>query len=242
MKSQIIAFEGLDSCFKETNYNEFTSRIRDYFQLGEFKNNFLKDIKTESFPRYNKWPGIAVKKWLDGDIDRKFMISHPMAINSTYYLDRVSYWNEYENGHKNIDLYNEGNHLFIFDRYMTSSSIYNPIEGDHLSETDFSFEARYYGNPKPDFVIWLRMRDFNVIVDLLKQKENKDMNELNIDFLYDVWKRSEYMIGNHNLLGIETKLIVINLLDIDNNIKSRSNISDEIFKKVTSTCELINIK
>ena len=240
MKSQIIAFEGLDCCFKETNYNEFLKRIKEYSPFIKTRTG-LKNIKQESFPRYECWTGTAVRKWLNGDLDRKFMLNHPMAINSTYYLDRVSYWHETVDGEKNIDLYNEGNNLFVFDRYMTSSSIYNPIENGKLSETDFSFEPAYFGSPKPDIVVWLRMRDFEVIKELLSKKENKDKNELDFNFLYGAWERSEYMIGNSNLLGFETKLIVINLLDINRNIKSREALGEEIFLKLTRACDLINI-
>lgn len=55
-KGLIIAFEGLDCSFKETNYKEFASRlVRDYPSKQDF-------IITESFPRYqNKGSYFFVK-------------------------------------------------------------------------------------------------------------------------------------------------------------------------------------
>ena len=63
-KGLIIAFEGLDCSFKETNCINFFRRIQDEFSESS------KNIFYESFPRYGNWSTKAVEKWLNGSIDR----------------------------------------------------------------------------------------------------------------------------------------------------------------------------
>ena len=58
-KGKIIAFEGLDCSFKETNYKKFTENLKKNYELKEGE-----DLVTESFPRYDNDITIPLKKWL----------------------------------------------------------------------------------------------------------------------------------------------------------------------------------
>lgn len=245
-KGLIIAFEGLDCSFKETNYKEFVSRlVRDYPSKQDF-------IITESFPRYYSKGSYFLSKWLDGTYDRELLMNRPLAVNSMYSLDRFDFWQtkiplKYVRGQakKPIDLRKEKSHCFVFDRYSFSNAIYNPAHG-HLgympSIDDFNYDANIYGNPNPDIVIWMRMKDFSVLESLIKQKENTDKNEKNIDFIHKVWDRSEHVL-KHNYFkyrsDINTSLIIVECLDEQNNIRSKEDLANEIYSRVMREVEKI---
>ena len=82
---KIIAFEGLDNCFKETNARAFAEKLAATFPFGR--------IEYESFPRYNDWSSALLKKWLNGDFDRDLLKQCPEVIKSFFTIDRVAYWN-----------------------------------------------------------------------------------------------------------------------------------------------------
>ena len=75
----IIAFEGLDCSFKETNYNEFVQRMKAVYGSD--------NILTESFPRYDNESSIALKKWLNGIFDRVHLIKFLFGVNCLYSID-----------------------------------------------------------------------------------------------------------------------------------------------------------
>ena len=100
-------------------------------------------------------------------------------------------------------------------------------------EHDFTFDRDVFGIPTADIIIWLRMRDFEVLKKLIAAKENKDKNELDTSFLKKAWERSELVIHNRNAFNItQTKLIIIELLDKNNNIKTKQQIADEIWNTI----------
>ena len=255
-KGLIIAFEGLDCSFKETNYKEFVSRLLNTYPS---KKNF---IITESFPRYESKASYFLTKWLNGEYDRNYFIKQHMtfAINSMYSLDRLDFWQSYyktksKKMKRMIDLRNDETHCFIFDRYSYSNSLYNP-RGGHSAfmpdESDFMFDDTYFANPIPDIVIWMRMRNFAVLEDLIKKKTGTDENEKNTDFIRSVWLRSEHVL-KYNHINSDTNsiyipapgfvrgtiLIPIECLDENYCIRSKESIADEIYQKVTAEADKI---
>lgn len=236
----IIAFEGLDNCFKETNYNTFVHNLELRDKTEHYK------IHTESFPRYSHPITEGIKEWLHDKLNRKIMKHYPAAICSTYSIDRFSYW--YENkpdGTMNSDYLvpseeNQDFHYFIFDRYSLSNALYNPIfNNDYTFEDNFiqniNFDNKYFGVPNPNIVVWMRAKSFDVLSDMIANKTNKDKNEMDLDFLHSVWLRSEYMVRNKQTLEkLGIKLIVIDILDENNAVRDKNAIAAEIWHKVTS--------
>ena len=231
----IIAFEGLDCSFKETNYKSFVNHLKEMRDPSGF------NIITESFPRYTHPSCYSVEQWLGNNYDRNILKSHPMAVDSLYSIDRFDFWYYKDNSgditdYRWIDIV-DGKHgtdrftYFIFDRYNLSNTIYNQIYSG-IDIRDFTFDNDVYAIPNPDIIIWMRMRSFDTLLNLLAEKKNKDANELDIDFLRGVWERSEQIIHSNifNELGI--KLIVVDCLNEDNTIKSRQDISDFIWNSV----------
>jgi len=228
---KIIAFEGLDNCFKETNYKAFINRLR--YEYGS-----EAEIHIESFPRYGNQNCMAVEKWLDGSYDREICLKNPKAVCSFYMTDRFGYWFERVHGQRsNAEiLYStaagQKKTCFVFDRYNISNAIYNPRNAGTPSTLDITYETTECGIPKADIVVWMRMRDFNVLEELIAKKKNKDKNELDLDFLYNAWVRSENFLTNHILEECGIKVIVIEILDKDGNIRSKKDLADEVWNKI----------
>ena len=231
----IIDFEGLDCSFKETNHKAFVDRLRE-------ESGTPDKIWTESFPRYGyNWAVEGVNKWLNGSLDREHLMKHPEAVDSFYSIDRLSYWFETEEGKPNTPrikhLEGCGN-CFVFDRYTVSNAIYNPIHGDMTSVDDLDFDTRIFGIPMPNIVVWMRMRDFDVLKTLLAQKKNKDKNELDTTFIQKVWERSEYVIKNNLFDKVDVRLVVIECLNEDGSIRSKEELAEDVWNQVMNCVKL----
>lgn len=228
----IIAFEGLDCSFKETNYKEFLMKLRSM----RLKPGF--NIYSESFPRYGNWACKPVEKWLDGSLDRNVLKAYPKAVDSLYSIDRFAYWYEAnEDGNRRIDRLNDTSafNYFVFDRYNLSNTIYNPIHPGEVHIEDFVFDRDNFAIPNPDVIVWMRMRSFDVLLDLLYKKKNKDQNELDIEFLRGVWERSEQVIHSTIFKHLGIKLVVVDCLNEDNTIKPRHELADFIWESVCAS-------
>lgn len=233
---KIIVFEGLDNCFKSTNYDSFIRRMmscKSWETDGK-----ICSIITEKFPRYGTTSAIGVEKWLDGSFDRNHMKNYPEAINVQYSTDRLSYWYEsVHGGERNINkLYDkESPACFIFDRYNTSNAIYNPFVGNDTTVDDLTFDRDSFGIPQADIVVFFRMKNFDVLKSLIAQKVDRDENEIDTTFIQEVWERAERAIAKPEMFQkANIDLIIIEVLNDDNTIKSREELSDEVWNAIIS--------
>lgn len=228
---KIIAFEGLDNCFKETNFKHFSKNLKN-----EFPNEL---ILTESFPRYGYQSCISVEKWLDGSLNRDMLKKYPQAINNLYAVDRLHYWYENTHGQKNnMQMLEETNACFIFDRYTISGIIYNPIKSIDIYD-NLLFEHNAFGIPNPDIVVWLRNNNLEDFLENLNKKINKDKNETDIEYLKNVYEKSEFIINSDifKIAGIDLIVIDINSKDELCKYKSEMELVFEIFEKVSNVLE-----
>lgn len=234
----IISFEGLDCCFKETNYETFVSRL-----LANHNDKYV-NIFTESFPRYGKHMCIPVEKWLSGELDRNTLSNLPYATSSLYALDRMDYWHGVSNEKDlkyDVDTlykYKQKNKraCFVFDRYSMSNIFYNSLNGDlnsPISKFELEYEENHFGVPKPDIMVWMRSSSFLFIKNQLAIKQNKDENELNTDFLEKVWWRSESIINHQANIFREAGIKLITIT-INNGLepRSREEIANEVEDKI----------
>ena len=222
----IISFEGLDCSFKETNFGSFVDSLHQTRDKSGF------EIHTESFPRYGYWAAKPAECWLNGYYDRNILQHYPMAINSLYNLDRMDYWLRKDaNGITNLDRLDDKEkfHYFVFDRYILSNTIYNPIHPGEAHVEDIIFNTDEFSIPRPNIVVWMRMKSFDVLANLVAKKQNKDKNELDIDFLRHVWERSEMIIHSDLFKKTNIKLFVVECLYANNKIRPRYEISDYIW-------------
>ena len=228
----IISFEGLDCSFKETNFKSFVNslyKIRD-------ESGFM--IHTESFPRYGYWAAKPAECWLNGYYDRNILKHYPMAINSLYNLDRMDYWlKKNDNGITNLDLLNAKDkfHYFVFDRYILSNTIYNPIHPGEVHVEDIIFNTDEFSIPRPNIVVWMRMKNFDVLAKLVATKQNRDKNELDIDFLRKVWERSEMIINSDIFNKTNIKLIVVDCLYANDTIRPKDELAKYIWNSGIAT-------
>lgn len=228
--NMIIAFEGLDCSFKETNYKEFIRRLKEEFPD--------KTVITESFPRYKSEASIFVRKYLSGnDYQRSKLMRRLDIVGSFFALDRFDYWySSILNGDTSVNnktLLESGvNTSFIFDRYTLSNSLYNPLNGNGITAKDITFDFDRFNVPLPDIIVWMRMRNFDKIVEMLSAKENKDANELNISYLRRVWERSEKLIQSSLLDEEGIDLVVVECLDENGEIKSKEQLADDVWHSI----------
>lgn len=231
---KIIVFEGLDNCFKSTNYQTFVRKM----MLASWDTGGKEcRVVTEKFPRYGTTSAIGVEKWLDGSYDRNHLKNYPEAINVQYSSDRLAYWFEsVHGGERNIEkLYDEETPTcFVFDRYNTSNAIYNPFIGNDTTIDDLTFDRDSFGIPQADIVVYFRMKNFDVLKSLIAQKQDKDENELDTSFIQEVWERAERAISKPEMFKkADISLIIIDVLDNNDNLKTREMISLEVWDRIT---------
>lgn len=210
-KNLIIAFEGLDCSFKETLFNVVKDNFDEIIDnLGiETKNKI--NLYTESFPRYHDSASSMIKNLLDGQYkgvnpyNMSFSNSHnrpnlSKIARNCFMADFFDYWYNNKKGFMNIEHYEidwyDLNNIFLFDRYIFSNAIYNPIEQSYCDDNavDMLTEANI-GIPAPDFVIWCNHSKFETLADLVAKKKNKDANEMNLDYLKEVWLRANRFLN-----------------------------------------------
>ena len=170
-RGKIIVLEGLDCSFKETQSKMLLDLLTD---IG---------IKTTliSFPTYDDESSVFVKRFLNGDYGDEVS---PELICTFYALNRYDTFNR-----ENIMDRLEQGEWFIFDRYTYSNVIHQCAryeehnERENLEEYIYDMEFKSLGLPEPDLVIYLYSMNFDLVVDVLSKKKNKDKNELNISYL-----------------------------------------------------------
>lgn len=220
-KGLIISFEGLDNCFKETNYKAFLHQLTNNY-------SYIMGIPTlsESFPRYNSEWSFPIKQWLTNKNFRNQVKNNPKLVNSLYAADRAAYWSE----DNHIDAYKNEYSIFVFDRY-DSSKFYNPINRKYTSYTDFMFDNLYAGNPLPDITFVMHMNNFDIFMNLLEEKANRDANELDKEYMHDVYFNLEKSITRDLFSRVNTELHVIEVLNQDGSIKTKEEIALDIWSR-----------
>lgn len=162
--------------------------------------DYLKDtigtVTTHHFPSYNTEQGIFIEKYLKGEFGKKEDLS-PYFINTIFAIDRYITWN---NEFKKI--YESGNTI-LFDRYTTSSLIYQSALYDLVEEKekfiDFvtNYEYNLLGIKEPDIVIFLTA-PFELIYEMIKNrsKENQheeDIHENDYEYLKKVYDNGSFV-------------------------------------------------
>lgn len=240
-RGQIIAFEGLDCSFKETNFNRYIEYLRNKY-YNECKNGLI----AESFPRYGHNSCYMIDQFLYNKMDScKLRANYSDAICSLYSIDRLHFWNEFHPYTKIQLTYMDISKLpyscFVFDRYSLSNAIYNPDNGEYVTKQDIIKEKERFGNPLPTILVFLHMNDRRTYLDILSKKSDKDFNESNINFMATVWDRTEALINSGILQECGISLLVIECLDDKHKIRSREEIFDNILHEINNAIDLREI-
>lgn len=236
-KGLIITFEGLDCSFKETNFKEFISRLKKKFP--ESVDSANRNLFAESFPRYGVYSAAPVEKFLHNVIKRKNLTATQRSI--LYSVDRMCFWNEvnaFDEMDTMLERYKSGEYCFIFDRYITSNPMYN-YTGEPCSAypEDFTLETIQFVAPSPDILVCFRYTNFDHFLNILAKKKNKDVIEMNTEYLHSVWERFNYLIDKGLFyLFYRCKTIVIDI-DDGSQIKNEKEIAEDVWNKVSETVD-----
>lgn len=229
--SKIIAFEGMDNCFKETNAKIFAKCLSNEYPFGH--------VNFQSFPRYNEYSSLMIKKYLNGEFNRSLLKHDPEVIKSFFMNDRLAYWNEFN---KYTKMTNKETYLnkstyscFVFDRYNISNVVYN----NEIITIDNFKEEEPYGIPSADIVVWLMYKDFDLYIDELQKKKNKDMNENDKELLYHIWNMMRRKDIRKTMEEANITPIFIYCDDSEGNIKPKEKIASEIWRKTIAALNKI---
>lgn len=215
---KLIVFEGAsDGIGKSTQLKLLKEKLE----------NEGHTIINHHFPTYNTYHGAPVEQYLSGNLGNIQNLS-PYFINSLYAVDRACAWHS-----KLKDLYEQGN-ILLFDRYTTSSLIYQSTTIKDLDEKraflDYvsDFEYNKLKIQKPDIVIFLTA-PFDVITKLRSQRiDNEgiqnDIHERDLEYLKETYNNSTF-IANY----LSWDIIKCNNGD---KMRSREDISNEIYHLV----------
>lgn len=217
-KGKLIVFEGAcDGIGKSTQIGLLRKRME----------NDGNTIVSHHFPSYDTYHGAPVEQYLSGNIGKINELS-PYFINSLYAVDRACAWHT-----KLKSLYESGN-ILLFDRYTTSSLIY---QGSMISDIEerkkfldyvCDYEYNKLGIKEPDSIIFL-YAPFDMVT---KMRENRgdnggivnDLHERDIEFMRQAYDNAmfvaEYLSWN-----------MIKCNDGDK-MRSKEDIHEEIYRLV----------
>lgn len=215
---KLIVFEGSsDGIGKSTQIKLLTEKLQ---QDGY-------TIVNHHFPTYNTYHGAPVEEYLKGNLGSLNDLN-PYFINSLYAVDRACAWYN-----KLKDLYNTDN-ILLFDRYTTSSLIYQSATIKDLNEKyaflDYisDFEYNKLGIKEPDIVIFLTA-PFDMIATMRNNRITNegitnDIHERNIEYLKEVYDNSTLVANyfNWNIINCNN----------DDKLRTKEDISNEIYKLV----------
>ena len=186
-QGKIIVIEGAcDGIGKTTQYELLHNRL---IQDGY-------NVTTHHFPSYNTYQGKPIEEYLSGKYGSPRDLS-PYFVNNLYANDRAITWHTILK-----DSYNHGN-ILLFDRYTTSSLIYQSALIDNMEEKkkfiDYISDLEYnkLGIRKPDKVIFLTA-PFDIVTKLRKQRPDNegiinDIHERDLEFMKKVYDNALFV-------------------------------------------------
>ena len=218
-KGKLIVFEGAcDGIGKSTQLKLLRDRLE---KDGEI-------IVSHHFPTYGTYHGAPVEQYLSGNLGKIEDLS-PYFINSLYAVDRACAWHS-----KLKPLYEEGK-VLLFDRYTTSSLIYQAAKIKDIEERkkflDYveDYEYNKLGIQKPDRVIFL-YAPFDMVTEMRKNRVPNDgivndLHERDIEFMKEAYDNAMFVA---NYLSWD----MIRCNDGDK-LRSREDIHNEIYSLVS---------
>ncbi len=201
----IVTFEGLDCSGKKTLSKRFVQEF-NWFERHEFPDY---DENFKSTPK--------IKQYLTGDIKLNHReLSKLFASNRQEFFDKIRYFED-----EKRDL--------VFDRYSLSNLIYNQDKSlvDMVTNTEIAlFEFIYKFNPRADITFLLNV-EFGEILERLSKKQNRDINENNIELLQKCDRYINKVIyKDQSILPYLTKRLVLVRVNSDDT-------ADYTYKKIS---------
>ena len=205
----IIVESSTDGCGKETQTKKLFERLE---KEG-------KKVIRFTFPNYENYSSIFVKKYLNGEYGKDPKKQDPYIISTFFAIDRYITFKE------QIEKYYNDDYYIIIDRYVISNMIYQGAkiqdkeEKEKFLRWEEDFEYNLYKIPRPDKVIYLHLS----VKD--SQKLIKDIHEQDLEFLKDAYNMAEELAHKNDWIRIEC-------IDENKNMRTIEDISDEIYNNV----------
>lgn len=186
-KGRLIVFEGAcDGIGKSTQIELLRKELQAEGNV----------IVSHHFPTYGTYHGAPVEEYLSGNLGTIDDLS-PYFINSLYAIDRACAWHT-----KLKPLYEEGK-ILLFDRYTTSSLIYQAAKYEDIEERkkflDFvcDYEYNKLGIQRPDSVIFL-YAPFDMVTEMRKSRTQNDgiandLHERDIEFMRKAYDNAMFV-------------------------------------------------
>ena len=186
-KGRLIVFEGAcDGIGKSTQIELLRNKL-------ELDGNV---VVGHHFPTYGTYHGAPVEQYLSGNFGNIKDLS-PYFINSLYAIDRACAWHS-----KLKPLYEDGK-ILLFDRYTTSSLIYQAAQIKDIEERkaflDYVCDYEYdkLGIGRPDNVIFL-YAPFDMITEMRRNRKQNDgiendLHERDIEFMREAYDNAMFV-------------------------------------------------
>lgn len=221
-KSKLIVIDGNDGSGKATQTQLLVSYLKTIYSGTE-----VKIIHLE-FPNYNDTSSTLVKEYLRGEFKAEKYQSSLL-----YTADRVATFTRKENGKTLLKQFNEGNCIFVCDRYATSNMIHqsSSMSNHQLRRFIKCMEMIEYDLcqlPRPTAVIYLDVEPEVSYNNLLK-RYNGDTSKLDtteeLPFLTKTYENKKRLLKkmNWNQIKCSSNGEMRSLDDIQRDIKSIVN-------------------
>lgn len=243
----VIALEGLDGTYKETN----SKALKDYCE--EYFNKYSKDvsIKLLSFPRYKKHSSFFVNRYLKGifesiiDDDRTGegieKCKHDLERVSIFFLEDM-YASIVEEINKQEIFYKPT--VLILDRYFYSMLYYLTKNYLLYIERTRNFDINYirkdidtiiaplvndvFELPKADYVIKLKNTQEEFTKAFKTRDNNLDIYESDDDYLSSVNKLFTNTETNFIMASLTNNPSIDNIIEIEEEQRTREEIFSDI--------------
>lgn len=169
MDNKFIVVEGIDGSGKATQTELLIKALK----------NKNEEVEFISFPQYNEKSSALVEEYLSGKYGSAKEVG-PKVASVFFACDRYD-------GSFKIRRWLKDGKFVIADRYTTSNmhqagKIEDKQERKEFIDWLFDLEFNFFGIPKPDKIIYLKVSP-EFAMKSLKDKKNKDIHETDLDHL-----------------------------------------------------------
>ena len=221
-KGKLFVIDGTDGSGKQTQFQKLQERLK--------KEGI--EYKTVSFPNYDSPSSSLVKMYLSGEFGKNAKDVNAYIASTFYAADRYA---TFKTGYQ--EFYDNGG-IILADRYTTANMVHQAGKIQDVEEREkflnwlWDFEFNLYGLPEPTEVFFLNM-PVEKSLELIKDRDNKftnqaqkDIHESDKNHLIDAYNAACYVSKKYDWFEI-------NCVDSNNNIRTREDIHEEIFKEIS---------
>lgn len=238
MSAKLIAFEGLDCSFKETN----SQALYDYLKEKGLK------VYLFHFPSYGEPSAYFVEQYLRGEynsIDNDGF--NPYSISLFYSLDRFYQWQT-----KIKSIYdNEDDAIIILDRWTNSNIFFQsareiPAKQNYIKykyHDTYSFiniiEHDILSLPREDLIIYMDI-SFDISREIIKKRKLLDLNESSDKYMKNVYENAPSIINDIKYYLGEDQIVCIKC-DDGKEVRSKKDIFNDIKEAVGNLLYKFNL-